>query len=60
VQVFLPGVTLSRAGDVRVSHGSALAEWNAARGGEAVGKGTNVFELAPDGRIAAVTGFWNG
>jgi uncharacterized protein YndB with AHSA1/START domain len=60
VQVFMPGVALSRAGDVRVSHGSALAEWNAARGGEPVGKGTNVFELAPDGRISSVTGFWNG
>lgn len=60
VQIFLPGVTLSRAGDVRVSHGSALAEWTAARGGEPVGKGTNVFELAPDGRISSATGFWNG
>jgi len=58
IQVFMPGVTLSRAGDVRVSHGSALAEWNAARGAEPVGKGTNVFELAPDGRISSVTGFW--
>ena len=59
VQVFLPGVTLSRAGEVRLSHGTALAEWSAARGGEPVGKGTNVFVLAPDGRISSVTGFWN-
>jgi hypothetical protein len=26
--------------------------------GAARGKGTNVFELAPDGRIARVTGIW--
>jgi hypothetical protein len=27
-------------------------------GGEPRGRGTGVFELAPDGRIAQVVGFW--
>jgi activator of Hsp90 ATPase-like protein len=60
VQAFLPGVTLSRAGDVRLSHGTALVGWNARReNGESAGGGVNVFELAPDGRIARVSGFWD-
>ena len=59
VQIFLPGAALSRSGDVRLSHGTALADWTATKdGGEPMGTGTNVFELAPDGRIARVTGFW--
>jgi hypothetical protein len=59
VQVFLPGVTLARRGDVRVSHGSALASWSAARGsGEPAGTGVNVFDLSADGRISGVVGFW--
>lgn len=60
VQVFLPGITLSRAGDVRLSHGTALAEWTAKReNGDPAGKGVNVFDLDPDGRIARVAGFWD-
>jgi len=59
VQVFMPGVTLSREGDVRVSHGSAMATWKATQGnGEPVGTGINVFDLSGDGRIAGVVGFW--
>ena len=59
VQVFMPGVTLSRDGDVRLSHGTALARWTATRADGAVqGKGINVYDLSPDGRLARVVGFW--
>ena len=59
VQIFLPGVRLERDGDVRLSHGTALARWAARReSGEPAGRGVNVFELSPDGRIARVAGFW--
>jgi uncharacterized protein YndB with AHSA1/START domain len=61
VQIFLPGIRLARDGDVRVSHGTAVARWTATGpNGAAVGRGLNVFELAPDGRIAGVVGFWEG
>ena len=60
VQAFLPGVTLSRAGEVRLSHGTALVGWNARReSGESAASGVSVFELAPDGRIARAVGFWD-
>jgi uncharacterized protein YndB with AHSA1/START domain len=58
-QVHMPGVVLSRAGDVRQCQGTAVVEW-AAKGpdGAPRGRGTNVFDLAPDGRIRRVVGFW--
>jgi hypothetical protein len=60
VQLFMPGITLARAGGVRQSHGTALASWTAKReNGEPAGSGTNVFVLSPDGRIARVVGFWD-
>jgi uncharacterized protein YndB with AHSA1/START domain len=59
VQIFMPGVTLSRDGDVRLSHGTAIARWTATRAdGAAQGKGANVYDLSPDGRFARVVGFW--
>ena len=59
VQVFMPGVTLSRDGEVRLSHGTALARWTATRADGAVqGKGVNVYDLSPDGHFARVVGFW--
>jgi uncharacterized protein YndB with AHSA1/START domain len=58
-QMHMPGVVLSRTGDVRQCQGTAIVEW-AAKGpdGAPRGRGTNVFDLAPDGRIARVVGFW--
>lgn len=59
VQVYMPGVTLSRDGDVKVSHGTAFAGWKASKpDGSPAGKGVNVYDFAPDGRIARVVGFW--
>lgn len=59
VQVFMPGMTLRRAGDIRLSHGTAIADWTAsAADGSPRGKGTNVYDLSPDGLISRVVGFW--
>lgn len=52
-----PGAKLERRGAVRACQGSALADWEVVGGFAA--RGTNSFEFAPDGRIAAVIGFWN-
>ena len=61
VHAFMPGLSMIPAGEARQCQGTALCEW-AARGpdGAPRGAGTNVFTLAPDGRIAACVGFWNG
>jgi uncharacterized protein YndB with AHSA1/START domain len=58
-QRFMPGVVLARQGEPRQCQGTALVEWavKAADGTERA-RGTNVFELLPDGRIARVTGLW--
>lgn len=58
-QKFMPGLRLTRAGDVRHCQGTVLCDWRATLpDGKEVGAGTNVFSLGPDGRIEAVTGFW--
>jgi uncharacterized protein YndB with AHSA1/START domain len=58
-QRFMPGVVLSRAGQARHCQGLALVDWEVkGPDGGVRAKGTNVFELAPDGRIARVTGIW--
>jgi uncharacterized protein YndB with AHSA1/START domain len=58
-QRFMPGVVLERQGEARQCQGTALVDW-VVKGpdGTTRAKGTNVFELAPDGRIARVTGVW--
>jgi len=55
---FMPGVRLSRTGDVRQCQGTALADWEAKAGDQPRGRGTTVFTFDADGRISAVTGFW--
>jgi uncharacterized protein YndB with AHSA1/START domain len=58
-QMHMPGVRIARAGAPRHCQGTALVDWVANdAGGVPRGRGTNVFALAADGRIAAVTGFW--
>jgi uncharacterized protein YndB with AHSA1/START domain len=56
---FMPGMRMQREGAVRHCQGVVLADWNAVGAdGQPRGRGTNVFTLSPDGRIASVTGFW--
>jgi uncharacterized protein YndB with AHSA1/START domain len=56
---FMPGLRLAREGAPRHCQGTVLADWIATSpDGQPRGRGTNVFTLAPDGRIASVTGFW--
>jgi uncharacterized protein YndB with AHSA1/START domain len=60
IQLFMPGMTLARSGDVRHSHGTAIAPWTAKKeNGDPAGTGINVFDLSPEGRIARVVGFWD-
>jgi hypothetical protein len=55
----MPGIRLVRSGDVRQCQGTAIVDWTAqGPDGQPRGAGTNVFGLAPDGRIARVVGFW--
>ena len=61
VHRFMPGLTIARNGTVRQCQGMAIADWIATgAAAQEQGRGTNVFVLAPDGRIESVTGFWNG
>jgi uncharacterized protein YndB with AHSA1/START domain len=59
-QVHMPGLRLERDGAVRHCQGTAVVDWRAVGpDGTLRGRGVNVLELAPDGRLAAVTGFWS-
>lgn len=54
-QVHMPGVRLLREGDVSQCQGTAVVEWSIiGPDGAAHGRGMNVFDLAPDGRITRV------
>jgi uncharacterized protein YndB with AHSA1/START domain len=55
VQLHMPA-TVKRTGSVRHAQATAVVEWAAEAGGKQVMQGTNVYELAPDGTIASVTG----
>ena len=58
-QRFMPGLRLTRDGDVRQCQGTVLAAWTATGpDGKERGRGTNVFSLRPDGLIEGVVGFW--
>ena len=59
-QQHMPGIRLERRGAVRLCQGTAVSDWAAvAADGRDVGTGTNVYQFSQDGRLAAVTGFWN-
>ena len=59
-QRFMPGLRLQREGEARQCQGMLLAQWTAiGPDGQPRGRGTNVFTLAPDGKIDSVTGFWS-
>jgi uncharacterized protein YndB with AHSA1/START domain len=58
-QRFMPGIRLERQGDVRHCQWLVLGDWSAVgKEGQTHGRGTNVFAIDADGRIAMVTGFW--
>ena len=56
-QIHLPSA-IERDGDARFALGVALVDWHARKDDKVVARGTSVIELAPDGRIARITGFW--
>ncbi|HEX5214604.1 MAG TPA: SRPBCC domain-containing protein [Vicinamibacterales bacterium] len=58
-QRFMPGMRMARDGNVRHCQGLVLADFTmTGPDGVVKGKGTNVFEFGPDGKILRVTGFW--
>jgi uncharacterized protein YndB with AHSA1/START domain len=58
-QRFMPGMVLARLGEPRQCQGTALVDWVVqAPDGSVRAKGTNLFDLTYDGRIARATGFW--
>jgi uncharacterized protein YndB with AHSA1/START domain len=60
VHRFMPGMTLSRTGDVRHCQGRALSDWVATGSdGAQRGRGTNAFAFDADGRVREVVGFWS-
>jgi uncharacterized protein YndB with AHSA1/START domain len=58
-QRFMPGVRLTRDGDVRHCQGVVLSDWTACSPDRAIGRGTSVFVFGPSGRLESVTGLWN-
>lgn len=61
VQVHMPGLTLKRAGEPRQCQGTGVVDWVARGADDAIrASGTNVFDLAADGRLARVVGLRGG
>jgi uncharacterized protein YndB with AHSA1/START domain len=57
---FMPGLCMKRDGAIRHCQGVALADWIVqSADGQERARGTNVFVLDSDGKIASVTGLWN-
>jgi uncharacterized protein YndB with AHSA1/START domain len=54
--VHFPGVILQAAAPPRMTHATAISDWEALSGANVVMKGSNVFEFAPAGRISRVVG----
>jgi len=50
-QRVMPGLDVARSGPVRQCQGTVLVDWAMRKDGMAIASGTNVFDLAPDGRI---------
>ena len=59
VHRFMPGLRLERRGEIRYCQWHVLVDWAAvASDGQERGRGTNLFEIDADQRLAKVTGFW--
>jgi uncharacterized protein YndB with AHSA1/START domain len=59
VHRFAPGSRIERTGPARHCQGVVLADWRILRGEAEAARGTNVFTLDADGRIADAIGIWN-
>jgi len=58
-KLHMPGLSMEPCSDVRHCQGTALADWLVKTpDGKTMAKGTNVFELAPDGRFTRIVGLW--
>lgn len=60
VHVHMPGGRLERVSAPGHCQGTVIADWRGtADDGTSRGEGRNVFDLAPDGRIARAVGIWS-
>ena len=58
-QRFMPGFELRRQGDVRACQGTLVVDWVAVGpDGAEKARGSQVFDLGPDGKLARVIGLW--
>jgi len=58
-QAHMPGIGIRRDGAPRHCQGTVLVDWIMTRpDGTEAARGTNVFSMAPDGRIAEAVGIW--
>lgn len=58
-KLHMPGLVMEPCSDVRHCQGTALVDWLVkSADGKTMAKGTNVFELAPDGRFTRIVGLW--
>jgi len=58
-QMHMPGLRLERQGVLRQCQGTGVADWVARTpDGTVKARGSNVFDFAPDGRLARVVGLW--
>ena len=58
-QRFMPGIELRRRGEGRSCQGTLVVEWDAVGpDGAEKGRGSQVFDFGPDGKITRVVGLW--
>lgn len=58
-QVHMPDMKISRDGEAEQCQGTAVVSWAAkAADGTVKGRGKNVFDFNPDGKITRVVGLW--
>jgi uncharacterized protein YndB with AHSA1/START domain len=59
VPIYMPGMTLKRTGSPRHCQGTGTVDWVMEGPDGAVrGRGTNVFDVAEDGRLLRIVGLW--
>lgn len=60
IHMHMPGLKISRDGEPKKQNATALVRWAASKADQTVAaRGTNVLELAPDGRIQRIIGIWD-
>lgn len=61
VHIHMPNMHVTREGEPKRTQSVAISRWSARPQDSAIAvlSGTNVYDLAPDGRIARISGIWD-